>query len=135
MCKTMDAKSKEQDYQEVIRRKEMEEEVNQPSEDILEREGKLVVEYKGGQYKLEIDDATGYVFFKGKDPDFENRLRQAYTRVLCEESNEADKRGDYWYERPYAIGRKAAESLGAKIIEYENEVYKKFYEDGTPILY
>ena len=47
----------------------------------------------------------------------------------------AEKAMAYWYAQPYAIGRKAAESLGAKIIEHRNEVYKKFYADGTPILY
>lgn len=34
--------------------------------------------------------------------------------------------GDYWYERPYHIGKKASEALGAKIIEYEDEKYRTF---------
>ena len=39
----------------------------------------------------------------------------------------------YWYPRPYSIGKKGAESLGAKILEYEDEVYNQWDDEGNPI--
>ena len=104
-------------------------------EDIIEKEGKLVFEYNGARYSLEIDEATGDVCFKGDDQEVTKSLRRIYSRFLNKEVLEADESGDYWYERPYVIGLKVAESVGAKILEHEYEVYKKCFSDGTPILY
>ena len=112
----------------------MEKEEEHMSEDILEREGKLIVEYKGSRYELTRDEECFHGFY-GPDEAVEHELNLAYSRVKVGELLEVERNGGYWYERPYVIGRKAAESLGAKIIEYENEVYKTFYSDGTPILY
>ena len=104
------------------------------SESVLERDGKLIIEYKGARYELTRDE-DGICGFVGPDEVVEHKLNLAYSRVEVDERIEAEKAMDYWCARPYAIGKKAAESLGAKIIEYEDEVYKTFYDDGTPIFY
>lgn len=102
---------------------------------MIEREGKLIIEFNGRQYQMMHDEESGTDSFIGGIEDDLEKLRLAYAKEVSEEWIEADKRGDYWYERPYHIGMKVAEALGAKIIEYEDEVYRTFNDDGTPILY
>ena len=102
---------------------------------MIEREGKLIIEFKGRQYQMMHDEESGINSFIGGVEDDLEKLRLAYAKEVSEEWIEADKRGAYWYERPYHIGKKAAEALGAKIIDYEDEVYRKFNDDGIPILY
>ena len=102
---------------------------------MIEREGKLIIEFNGRQYQMMHDEESGTNSFIGGVEDDLEKLRLAYAKEVSEEWIEADKRGAYWYERPYCIGTKAAEALGAKIIEYEDEKYRTFYDDGTPILY
>ena len=102
---------------------------------MIEREGKLIIEFNGRQYQMMHDEESGTNSFIGGVEDDLEKLRLAYAKEVSEEWIEADKRGAYWYERPYHIGKKAAEALGAKIIDYEDEVYRKFNDDGIPILY
>lgn len=102
---------------------------------MIEREGKLIVEFNGRQYRMIHDEASGIYKFIGDSEKDVEELRLSYAKENSKEWKEADDRGDYWYERPYHIGKKAAEALGAKIIEYEDEVYRTFNDDGTPILY
>ena len=113
----------------------MEEEIKEPSDDILAKDGKLIIEHKGGRYELERCTSTGCYGFCGPNETVEQELNLAYSREKSSEWRTAQENMDYWYEQPYVIGKKAAESLGAKIIEYEDEVYKQFYDDGTPIIY
>ena len=109
------------------------EEVAQPEENELAHDGKLIVEYKGARYGLEQDDI--FHIFRGPDEAVRHKLNLAYSEVKVDEMIKAKKEMAYWYERPYAIGKKAAESLGAKIIEYEDEVYKQRDDEGNPIFY
>ena len=113
----------------------MEEEVKEPSDDILAKDGKLIVEYKGGRYELKQVDEYSYHGFHSPNKAIEHELNLAYSREEGSERRAARENMAYWYPQPYAIGKKAAESLGAKIIEYEDEVYKQRDDDGNPILY
>lgn len=104
-------------------------------EGVLSKAGKLVFEYNGEKYSLEIDKRTGDVYFKGANPEVTKSLREKYSHFLNEESLAAEENGDYWYEKPFVIGLRVAESIGAKVVEHEYDVYKKYFSDGTPILY
>lgn len=103
--------------------------------DFIEKDGVLVIEYKGAQYKLVRIKGIGGGEFIGPDEKVAEELQQKYRDILGDEEIENERDGGYWYEQPYEIGLKVAEAVGAKVIEYANEVYKKFYDDGTPILY
>ena len=113
----------------------MEEEVKRPPEASLAKDGKLIVEYKGNRYELRKVDGTGFYGFYGPNEAVEHELNLSYSRVKVDELIKSWETMAYWYPRQYSIGKKGAESLGAKIIAYEDEVYNQFADDGAPILY
>lgn len=113
----------------------IEEEVKRPPEASLAKDGKLIVEYKGNRYELRKVDGTGFYGFYGQNEAIAHELNLSYSRIKVDEQIKSWETMAYWYPRPYSIGKKGAESLGAKIIEHEDEVYNQWDDEGNPIFY
>lgn len=99
------------------------------------REGLLVVEYKGKRFRLTKSHEDDVYFFSGEDKTLSEELNLAYNAEYFSDKKQYREKMEYWYPRPYQFGKKAAESIGSKVIEYKDEWYANKDEEGNPIIY